>query len=115
VRNDPPRIIYSAIPSLLVLVDGPPALRPMPGLDVEHIINTRALILKVGSVFYLNASDHWYQAPDVGGSWTLAPSSPLLEAAKQAAVASQSVDLMPSGTNASPRRQPCSLALFRLS
>jgi len=42
VRNDPPRIIYSANPSLLVLVDGPPALRPMPGLDVEHIINTRA-------------------------------------------------------------------------
>jgi hypothetical protein len=101
VKNDPPRIIYSAIPSLLVLVDGSPALRPMPGLSIERVINSRALILKVGSVFYLNASDHWYQAVDVGGQWTLAPSPPAsLEAAKQAAVANQNVDLMPSSTNA---------------
>src|SRR5207237_5396150 len=27
VKNDPPRILYSAVPSLLVLIDGPPALR----------------------------------------------------------------------------------------
>src|SRR6266446_3619182 len=101
VRNDPPRIIYSTTPSLLVLVDGPPALKPMPGLDVERVINTRALILKAGFEFYLNACDHWYQAVDVGGPWTLATSAPTsLEAAKQAAVASQSVDLMPPGTNA---------------
>ncbi len=100
VRNDPPRIIYSATPALLVLVDGQPALRTMPGLDVERVINTRALILKTGFVFYLNAFDHWYQAIDVGGPWTLASSPPAsLEAAKQAAVASQSVDLMPPGTN----------------
>jgi hypothetical protein len=86
---------------LLVLVDGPPALRPMPGLDVERVINSRALILKSGSDFYLNASDHWYQAFDVGGRWTFDPNPPaLLEAAKQDAVASRSVDLMPSGTNA---------------
>lgn len=101
VKNDPPRIIYSATPSLLALVDGAPVLRPMPGLDVERVINTRALILNVGAVFYLNASEHWYQAVDVEGPWTLAPNPPtMLEAAKQAAVASQSVDLMPSGTNA---------------
>src|SRR5258705_8592135 len=35
VKNDPPRILYSADPSLLVLVDGPPVLRPMPGLSVQ--------------------------------------------------------------------------------
>jgi len=101
VKNDPPRIIYSTIPALLVLVDGPPALRPMPDLDIERVINTRALILKTGGVFYLNASDHWYQALDVGGPWALASSPPAsLEAARQAAVAGQSVDLMPPSTNA---------------
>src|SRR5437773_1054121 len=67
VKNDPPRILYSAVPSLLVLVDGPPALRPLPGLDVQRVINSQALILKDGSVFYLYASDRWYQAPDVAG------------------------------------------------
>jgi len=36
VKNDPPRIIYSTIPALLVLVDGPPALRLVPDLaDLE--------------------------------------------------------------------------------
>jgi len=101
VKNDPPRIIYSTIPALLVLVDGPPALRLVPDLDVQRVINTRALILKVGDFFYLNASDHWYQSPKVEGPWALASSPPAsLEAARQAAVASQSVDLLPPGTNA---------------
>src|SRR6266404_905787 len=101
VRNDPPRIIYSATPALLVLVDGPPALRAMPNLKVERVLNSRALILKVDNIYYLNALDHWYQAIDVGGPWTLAQSPPTsLEAAKQAAAASQSVELMPPGTNA---------------
>jgi hypothetical protein len=101
VKNDPPRIISTTSPALLVLVDGSPALRPMPNLEVERVINSRALILKDGSVFYLYASDHWYQAPDVSGPWKLATSTPAsLEAAKQSAVASQSVDLMPPGTNA---------------
>ena len=101
VKNDPPRIFYSANPALLVLVDGPPVLRPMPGLSVERVINSRALILKDGGVFYLYAADQWYQAPDVGGPWTWTASPPTsLDAAKQAAVAGQSVDLMPLGTNA---------------
>ena len=76
VRNDPPRIVYSTTPSLLVLLDGPPALRPMPGLNVERVINSRALILMVGVEYYLYASDHWYQAADVSGPWGLAASAP---------------------------------------
>jgi hypothetical protein len=100
VKNDPPRIIYSTIPALLVLVDGPPALRLVPDLNIERVINSRALILKTGDVFYLNASDHWYQAPQVEGPWALDLSiSASLEAARQAAVASQTVDLMPPNTN----------------
>jgi len=103
VKNDPPRIIYNdrATPALLVLVDGPPALKTIPGLNVERVINSQALILKVGFIFYLNASDHWYQASDVEGPWTLASDPPpVVEQAKQAVVANQTVDLMPPGTNA---------------
>ncbi len=101
VKNDPPRIISSPRPALLVLVDGPPALRPMPGLNVERVINTRALILQVDGVFYLNASAHWYQAVDINGPWTLATiTPPVLAAATQNAVASQNVDLMPPDPNA---------------
>src|SRR5438270_10400099 len=42
VKNDPPRIIYSATAALLVLVDGPPVFRPIAGSSVERAINTRA-------------------------------------------------------------------------
>jgi hypothetical protein len=101
VKNDPPRIIYSSTPSLLVLVDGPPAMRPMRGLNVERLINSRALILKAGSLLYLNASDHWYQSFTINGPWALAPNPPaLLAQAREAAVANGNVDLMPPGTNA---------------
>jgi hypothetical protein len=101
VNNDPPRILYSSSPALLVLVDGPPALRPMPVLEVERVINTRALILKVGSLFYLNAFDHWYESPAVEGPWSSTTIPPaILETAKQTVVASQPVDLMPPGPNA---------------
>jgi len=76
VKNDPPRIISSTRPALLVLVDGPPALRPVPGSEVERVINSRALILKADGVFYLSASAHWYQAMDINGPWTLADYPP---------------------------------------
>jgi hypothetical protein len=101
VKNDPPRIIYSSTPSLLVLIDGPPALRTMPNLDVQRVINSQALILKDGFYYYLYASGNWYQAIDVEGPWSPAPNPPAaLEAAKQTAVASQTIDLLPPGTNA---------------
>src|SRR6266404_660800 len=35
VKNDPPQIFYSTTPALLVLVDGEPVFRPIPGLNVE--------------------------------------------------------------------------------
>ena len=101
VKNDPPRIIYSTTPALLVLVDGPPVFRPIQGLNVERIINTRALILRLGDHVYLYASDHWYESDSVDGVWNVATNPPVaLEKARQAEIASQNVDLMSPGTNA---------------
>jgi hypothetical protein len=101
VKNDPPAIIYSTTPALLVLVDGPPVLRPIPGLNVQRVINTRALIVSLGGRFYLYASDHWYESDSVQGAWSVAVNPPAaLEPARQAEAASQTVDLMPPGTNA---------------
>ena len=48
VKNNPPAIIHSTTPALLVLVDGPPVLRRIPGLNVQRVINTRALIVNLG-------------------------------------------------------------------
>src|SRR5437016_2286325 len=101
VKNDPPRIIYSATAALLVLVDGPPVFRPIAGSSVERAINTRALILRLDDNVYLYASSHWYESDSVDGIWDLASNPPAaLDVARQTETASQDVDLMSPGTNA---------------
>jgi hypothetical protein len=100
VRNTPPSIIYSAVPSLLVLVDGPAILRPIPGSDIERVINTPALLLKEGGRFYLYAADNWYDSTAIGGVWNLATNVPAsLDQTRQAEMAKSQVDLIPPGTN----------------
>ena len=69
VKNEPPRIFYSATPAVLVLVDGPPVLRPAFDTGVEQVINTRALIVKMNNNFYLTAASYWYEAPALEGPW----------------------------------------------
>src|SRR5882762_4123394 len=100
VKNDPPSIIHSTTPALLVLVDGPPVLRPIPGLNIERVINTRALIVKLEGQFYLYASDHWYESDALEGKWMVTTPTAELELARRADVASLNPDLMPPGTNA---------------
>src|SRR5262249_21250508 len=84
VKNDPPRIMFSAAPAVLVIVDGKPVLRPLEGQNAERVINTRALILKTGGRFYLQAMNYWYEASDLDGPWTVAKTvPPSLEQVKQ--------------------------------
>jgi hypothetical protein len=73
VNNDPPKVIFTTKPSLLVLVDGPPKYRDVGGTDLQLMLNTRATILldTKKKEYYLNVMDGWLQAPDlVTGSWS---------------------------------------------
>jgi hypothetical protein len=95
LKNDPPRIIFSTRPGLLILIDGNPVLRPVKGQNAERVINTRAFIVKLGDKFYLQAMDYWYEAPAVEGPWMVANNVPSpLEQIKQDALAAQQVDLI---------------------
>lgn len=78
VKNDPPRIIYSTKPALLVLVDGPAALRSTANADVLRVINTRALFLLQQSTatYYLRLLDGWQSAASLEGPWSYAASAP---------------------------------------
>lgn len=97
VRNDVPKIIYSARPALLVPVDGPPVLRAVPGFSLQRVINSTALIVKEGNVYYLSAYNHWYQSTEVDGEWNLSPEAPaLLDQLKQTVATNNAVDLMPA-------------------
>jgi len=100
VKNDPPRIIYSTTPALLVLVDGSPVFRPVRVSISSASSILGALILKLDGQLYLYASGHWYASDSVDGIWDLENDPPAgLEPALKAEIASQNVDLMTS-TNA---------------
>src|SRR6202007_1061629 len=76
VRNEPPQILFRTSPSMLVLVDGEPALREVkdaPGL--QRIINTTALIFfeQSSSPSSLRALGRWWQAAALGGEWKSGP------------------------------------------
>jgi hypothetical protein len=98
LRNTPPRVIFSAVPAILVPIDSQPVLRPA-GDGVQRVINTRALLLQDGGSFYLHVFDGWMQAAALTGPWTVATSPPAaLVPAMRAAVAANEVDLL-SGTS----------------
>ena len=76
VKNDPPQILFRTAPSMLVVIDGEPALREVkdaPGL--QRIINTSALIFfeKASSTYSLRALGRWWQAPALDGAWKSGP------------------------------------------
>jgi Nucleotidyl transferase len=94
LRNDPPRILFSTTPAVLVLVDGQPALRQVAGTDLLRVINTRALILldRTSGTYYLSLADRWMEASSLQGPWSPASHPPAsLDKAKQAEVAAASV------------------------
>ena len=96
-RNDPPRILYSDRPAVLVPVDGNPVLRPVADTGLRRVTNTRALILqdRATSRYFLFVSDHWMEAPSLDGPWLVtANPSAQLEQAKQLATQQDQVDLL---------------------
>src|SRR5574341_2013829 len=78
VKNDPPQILFRTAPSMLVLVDGEPALRASKVPSLWRVINTTALILQEpqSKTYYLWALGRWYEAKEVAGDWRPAASVP---------------------------------------
>jgi hypothetical protein len=88
VKNDPPQILFRNAPSLLVLVDGEPALRPAKeAVSLSRVINTTALILQepTSKMHYLWALGRWYESKEIAGEWKPALSVPVpVENAREA-------------------------------
>jgi hypothetical protein len=78
LKNDPPRIIFSTKPAVLVLIDGQPALRPAGQGDLQRVINTRALILfdQKKNAYYLSVMNGWVESSSPEGPWTFSKSVP---------------------------------------
>ena len=73
VNNDPPKVIFTTKPALLVLIDGPAKFRDVGGTKLKLMLNTQATILldTEKNEYYLNVMDGWLRAADlVSGSWS---------------------------------------------
>jgi len=105
VKNDPPHIIYTTQPSILVLVAGPPILKPLVG-SYQRVVNTRAVMLlnTADQTDYLYAGSNWYTAPSFEGPWNANPFTPAdITAALDAALDTKQVDpMLPSSPLAAP-------------
>jgi hypothetical protein len=79
LRNDPPTIIYSTAPAILIPIDGSAVLRPVLGeKDIQRVINTSALMLldQKQNTYYLYLTDAWVEASTLDGPWSLASKPP---------------------------------------
>jgi hypothetical protein len=95
--NEPPRVIFSTKPAVLVLIDGEPVLRPSGQNDLDRVINTRALILfeRKKNKYYLALLGGWVEGASPEGPWTFAKDVPGdVEKAKDKIAGSGQVDLL---------------------
>ena len=72
LKNDPPKIILSKGPAVLILIDGEPVYRPVEGTHYSRVVNTPALLLfdAPAGRFYLDGGPWWMTAPSLNGPWT---------------------------------------------
>lgn len=79
LKADPPRIIFSQVPSVLVLIDGEPRTQPVgPSTHYTRVLNTPALILfdTSASRYYLDGNTLWMTAANLDGPWIQAINPP---------------------------------------
>ena len=77
-KNDPPKIIFSTEPSILVLIDGEPRFEVMDKSPYERVVNTPFLIAreKGKGPLFLNGSGMWFESAAVQGPWVATANAP---------------------------------------
>ncbi len=68
---EPPEILVSEVPAILVLVDGEPALQPIASTPLSYVVNTNwdLLFHRSSSEYYLRNEDAWLATDSLGGEW----------------------------------------------
>jgi hypothetical protein len=106
VQSNPPRIIVSYSPAILVPIDGAPVIKAVPADPrFQRVINTRALILQSGEQhFYIHVYDGWLESSSLAGPWTQSFQQPIgMEGVAQTLASSGAVDMLDGGAKANPK------------
>ena len=76
-RTEPPKIVFRTRPSVLLLYDGKPRVRPVEGSDLKRVENTPFFVVQdTAGGWYLNLGEFWYGAPDPAGTWKAGANPP---------------------------------------
>jgi hypothetical protein len=105
VENNPPWVIVSYSPAILVPIDGAPVLKAVPNSQFQRVINTRALILQGPSQnFYIHVYDGWLTSNAINGPWAQSFNLPPgIENVAQTLADSGAVDMLDGGAKANPK------------
>jgi hypothetical protein len=77
INNNPPKVIYANVPSILVSIDGEPKLQSNKDWGVDAVVNTPFVLVKNhDNNFYLYGGKHWYTAPAATGPYKLTTDIP---------------------------------------
>ncbi len=79
LNMEPPVIVFSMEPAILVTIDGEPRMQQIEGSEHMRILNTAFTIIfdRDARTYYLGAGeDQWYTAPEYEGPWALATQVP---------------------------------------
>jgi hypothetical protein len=78
LKNDPPTIMVSKVPAVLILIDGDPVYRAVEGTPYTRVVNTPALLLfdSAAGTFYLDGGNWWMTASSLTGPWAAAANPP---------------------------------------
>jgi hypothetical protein len=71
LQNNPPQIIFTQVPTTLVVLDGPPKLQQSGVAGVMTVVNTPFVMLfdLNSKTYYLKAGTIWLSTTDIRGSW----------------------------------------------
>jgi hypothetical protein len=106
VQNNPPQVLVSYSPAILVPIDGTPVFKPVGNSGFQRIINTKALILQggPGNALYLAVYDGWLSAASLQGPWLQTSTLPAgLAATAQSVAKTGAVDMLTGGPDAKPK------------
>ena len=71
LKHNPPKIMLSTKPALLVSIDGDPVFEMIDGSRYERVVNTPFLLVRGGTDYYLYiGSNAWYASTSISGAWT---------------------------------------------
>jgi len=87
LKNDPPKIIFTTTPALLITIDGKPILQKIENTNLQSVVNTPFFLLydSKAKKYYLKGGTIWWEATDIKGEWktTANPPKDAVELAKQ--------------------------------